>query len=95
MVIKAPPRGQDSPGLCRLPAEAPRGGSIGKKRRRKRPRGARVLIAPNLEKVVLARMRPALSPGSLRGFPGDWGVLSSDRLSSSHSEQRSPSGTGK
>lgn len=95
-VTEAASPGQDSPGLCRLPAEAPCGGSIGKKRRRsRRPRGTCVLIVPNLGEVVLARIRPVLPPGSLRGLPGDWGALSSDRLSSSHSEQRSPSGTGK
>ena len=67
-------RGRDSPGLCRLPAEAPRGGSGGRKSRRsRRPCGARVSIAPSPKEVALARTRPTPPPGSLRGLPGDLG----------------------
>lgn len=66
--------GQDSPGLCRLPAEAPRGGSSGRKRRRRRrPCGARVSFAPNQREVALAHARSMPPPGSLRGLPGDLG----------------------
>lgn len=65
MVAKAQLPGQDSPGLCRLPAEAPR--SIGRTwRRRRRPCEARVSIAPNLAEVAVARIRPVLPPGSPR-----------------------------
>ena len=68
-VTSAHSPGRDSPGLCRFPAEAPRGSSSRSKRRRRRPCGARVPIAPNQEEVALARTRPL----SLRGLPGGLG----------------------
>lgn len=74
-------RGRSSPGLWRLPAEAPRGGSDGRKsRRRRRRRGARVSISPNQRAVAVARTPPMPPPGSLRGLPGDLGAVSSDSL---------------
>lgn len=65
--------GRDSPGLCRLPAEVPRGSSSRSKRRRRRPCGARVPIAPNQEEVALALTRPLSPLGLLRGLPGGLG----------------------